>query len=203
MGRLDEAREHLERLVKDAAEHGTVPTYANALHRLGKTYWALGRLDDARTKLTEALELVRRVGVEITESEILIDLGAVHRDAGDLDTALALVSEGMTLAITTKERYQQARALDALASVHDRAGRTREAEDHWRRAYTCSPSWAPQKRPASRRNWRKTSPEVLGDNVRDPFGIKGPVHLDHRNTKPPSRTNSIVSNKPIPLEPVR
>jgi DNA-binding SARP family transcriptional activator len=136
MGRLDEAREHLERLVKEAAEHSTVPTYANALHRLGKTYWALGRLDDARTNLTEALELVRRVAVEITEAEILIDLGAIQRDAGNLDTALALVNEGMTVAITSKERYQQARALDALASVHDRAGRTKEARDHWQRAHT-------------------------------------------------------------------
>jgi tetratricopeptide (TPR) repeat protein len=135
MGRLDDAREHLERLVKEAAVHGTAPTHANALHRLGKTYWATGRLGDALTNLTAALDVVRKVGVEITESEILIDLGAVHRDAGNLDTALNLIDEGMTLAVTTKERYQQARALDTLASVHDRAGRTSQSQDHWQRAY--------------------------------------------------------------------
>ena len=135
MGRLDEAREHLARLVKDAVEHGTGPTLAHARHRLGKTYWDMGRLKHAAAELTEALNLVRTYGVAITESEILIDLGAVHRDSGHLDKATTLVNEGLTLAVTTNERYQHARALDGLASIHDHAGRATEAEDLWRRAY--------------------------------------------------------------------
>jgi DNA-binding SARP family transcriptional activator/tetratricopeptide (TPR) repeat protein/DNA-binding XRE family transcriptional regulator len=134
MGRLDEARELLERLVADAEEHGPVPNEAAARHRLGRTYWALGRLDDALDQLTEALGLARTAG-GFTESEVLIDLGVVHRDAGRLEAALDMVGEAMTLAVTTKERYQQARALDALAGVHDRAGHPDLAEAHWRRAY--------------------------------------------------------------------
>jgi len=135
MGRLDEARELLERLVADAADHGPVPNEANARHRLGNTYWALGRLDDALAQLTEALGLARTVGVFFTESEVLVDLGVVHRDAGRLEEALDMVGEALTLAVATKERYQQARALDALAGLHDRAGHPDLAEDHWRRAY--------------------------------------------------------------------
>jgi tetratricopeptide (TPR) repeat protein len=135
MGRLDDAREHLERLVKDVATHGSRPTLVHALHRLGKTYDDLGRLDDAVERLTEALELVRKVGVAITESVVLIDLGVAYRNTGDLDRALALIDEGLVLALSTKERYQQARALDALASVHDRAGRADLAQDYWQRAH--------------------------------------------------------------------
>ncbi len=134
MGRMEEARGHLETALAIHRERGERRREGEDLRSLGKLHSFQGRVDEARAHYEAALTVLRAIGDRNAEGVVLSNLAALHQGTGNTDEALAVGLEALALNRETGNRRAEAVTLSNLASMELVKGRVREALDRYEAA---------------------------------------------------------------------
>ena len=134
MGRMEEARGHLETALAIHRERGERRREGEDLRSLGKLHSFQGRVDDARAHYEAALTVLRAIGDRNAEGVVLSNLAALHQGTGNTDESLAVGLEALALNRETGNRRAEAVTLSNLASMELVKGRVREALDRYEEA---------------------------------------------------------------------
>ncbi|HVT76621.1 MAG TPA: tetratricopeptide repeat protein [Acidimicrobiales bacterium] len=134
-GKVDSAREALERCLELATQGNDERSVANALLALGNAAFTLGDFDEAWRLLEDAVERLRRTQSPAQLGPALAMAGHAAALRGDLETGVALLEESLAL----RERFSDAIGtifcLVNLGDVYDRAGRRADAHASFARAF--------------------------------------------------------------------
>ncbi|MGH9280289.1 MAG: BTAD domain-containing putative transcriptional regulator [Acidimicrobiales bacterium] len=126
-GRVERAKECLERSLAYCDEIGDEWTAASALTFLGVVSRRLGHADDARARLTEALSVYRRLDDDFSQVVPLLQLALAAQTAGDLDEAMQWCDDALALARRVGDRQLAHGALCIAGVVELARGRTEQA----------------------------------------------------------------------------
>ncbi|WP_158621417.1 AfsR/SARP family transcriptional regulator [Streptomyces triticirhizae] len=122
LGRLDEARAHLERVLELRAPHGDRAVEANTHCVLADVRTRLGHEEAAFAHARHALALARASGYRQIEAHCLVKLGTLHRLRGATERAFALHGRALAIARAVGEPELTVETLNALGRGHTRAG---------------------------------------------------------------------------------
>ncbi|KAB8167153.1 tetratricopeptide repeat protein [Streptomyces sp. 3MP-14] len=122
LGRLDEARAHLERVLELRAPHGDRAVEANTHCVLADVRTRLGHEEAAFTHARRGLALARASGYRQIEAHCLVKLGTLHRLRGETERAFALHGRALAIARAVGEPELTVETLNALGRGHTGAG---------------------------------------------------------------------------------
>jgi predicted ATPase/tetratricopeptide (TPR) repeat protein len=134
MGRMEEARGHLETALAIHRERGERRQEGEDLRSLGRLHSFQGRVDEARAHYEAALTVLRAIGDRNAEGVVLSNLAALHQGTGNTDESLAVGLEALALNRETGNRRAEAVTLSNLASMELVKGRVQEALDRYEAA---------------------------------------------------------------------
>ena len=122
LGRLDEARDRLERVLELCASHGDRAVEANTHCVLADVHIRLGDEERALDHARRGLAHARASGYRQIEAQCLGKLGTLHRRAGDLARAARLHDDAVAIARAVGEPELTVEALNTLAGTLATAG---------------------------------------------------------------------------------
>jgi len=135
MGKLEEARLHLEQALALAGQHGDHAGEATALHLLGTVIHFLGKHRAGRDHLERALKIRRDVGDRPGAAISLTNLVGIYYGLGNLGRAKASSEQALEIHRAIGDRRGEAHALTNLASIHLNLGNLRAAREGSERAH--------------------------------------------------------------------
>jgi class 3 adenylate cyclase/tetratricopeptide (TPR) repeat protein len=98
-GKLEEARQVIERSVQARQRAGDIIGEAGCINNLGEVLIAQGRAHEARGYLQHAARIVRSASYKMATAIVLCSLGRAELMDGDVDSGAALIDEATDLAV--------------------------------------------------------------------------------------------------------
>jgi tetratricopeptide (TPR) repeat protein len=133
IGRLDEARPHLQHALRLFEELGD-PAGQSAVHSwLGMTFQIQGRYEEALPHLQQAVDLARTGGYQRGLAAALNGLGWVHALRGNAQQALTYCQQSLALFQDLGDRWAEAAVLDSIGYAHIRLGHHQQAASYFER----------------------------------------------------------------------
>ncbi|HEX6242166.1 MAG TPA: tetratricopeptide repeat protein, partial [Polyangiales bacterium] len=126
-GRLDEAKEHLERVIQLTRRQGNHSGEALAHRGLAVRALSLKETKLALTHNEAALELFRRAGNRAHEASTLNGIAWAHNLLGDPRKAIACATQALAMARELGSVHTQAVTLDTLGVAHRSLGELTQA----------------------------------------------------------------------------
>ena len=133
LGRLPEARAHVESALRLAREGGVLLTEARALDDLGRVAGAEGSHEDALDLHRQALSLRETVGNRQAEASSHLRIGETLLALGRRDEAIASLHRARELAEAAGAQPRIAEVDRALARAYEDAGDADRALEHFKR----------------------------------------------------------------------
>jgi predicted ATPase/class 3 adenylate cyclase/Tfp pilus assembly protein PilF len=130
LGKVAEARTHLEAALALAREAGDSRCEARVLANLADLQRRDGRSDDARASHAQALALARGLGDRELECKVLNSLGSLEDHLGRLEESRAHWEAALAIARRIGDRRWEGGLLGNLGGLHFKEGRLDEARDH-------------------------------------------------------------------------
>jgi len=127
-GKVSEARDKLERALREATENQKLGHRAMILQLLGELAIQTGDRQSAINYLQQAGDLAQKYKFYRTTGQSMIDLAGLYRDAGDLSAAEKSATLGVEASRKVGDKYYLPRDLTILADLKARRGSFGEAE---------------------------------------------------------------------------
>jgi len=127
LGRLEEARKHLDRALSANQETQDADRAVSLLNSLGTIHLRSGRLEEARRSYEQALGTARAAQNRYGEAFALLNLGRYHFEAGQLEQAFRSHEEAGEIFAELGHRRGEVSNLYGSARALHRLGRDAEA----------------------------------------------------------------------------
>ena len=135
IGRLDQARPHLQHALRLFEELGDQAGQSHAHNYLGMTFRIQERYGEALKHMQQAVNLVRaHGGYPRGLAAALNSLGWVHALLGNAQQALAYSQQALALFQDLGDRWGEAAALDTIGYAHHHLGRHQQAAGYFEQA---------------------------------------------------------------------
>ena len=134
IGRLDEARPHLQHALRLFEELGDQAGQSHAHSYLGMTLHTQERYEEALTHLQQAVNLARTDGYQGELAAALNSLGWGHALLGNAKQALTYCQPSLTLFRDRGDRWGEAAALDNIGYAHHHLGHHQQAASYFEQA---------------------------------------------------------------------
>lgn len=127
MGRMDEAREHLEAALALQQKLDNPRIEGNILTNLGRVEADQGRIDEGCAHYDRALAIQRGLGNRIEEASVLSQIAVVLGESGRLPEAQAHFEESLAISRELGDRVAEGEALNNLGCLYQDQGRLDDA----------------------------------------------------------------------------
>jgi tetratricopeptide (TPR) repeat protein/predicted Ser/Thr protein kinase len=126
IGKLDEARQHLQRALELAKTTSNQYLQVKTLLALGTVTNDEGNRAQARQYISEAIALAQANGIDNLTKRGLVDLGNTFLVSGDYGEAEKYYKQSLELSQQQRDLHNASRALLSLGSLAERQGKTDE-----------------------------------------------------------------------------
>jgi serine/threonine protein kinase/Flp pilus assembly protein TadD len=127
VGKIPEARQHLERALELAKTTNNEYQEVKTLLKLGYVGLAENNMGAARLSISKAIDLAQNKGIDNFTKRGLVDLGNTFLVSGDYVEADKYYKQSLDLAQKQKDSRNAARALLSLGSLSERRGNGEDA----------------------------------------------------------------------------
>jgi tetratricopeptide (TPR) repeat protein len=134
IGRLDQARPHLQQALRLFEELGDPAGQSDAHSYLGMTFQIQERHAEALTHNQQAVSLARTGGYLRGLAASLNGLGFIHALRGNAQQALTYCQQSLTLFQDLGDRWSEAAALDSIGYAHHHLGHHQQAASYFEQA---------------------------------------------------------------------
>lgn len=122
LGRMEQAREHLERALHICKDSGDRKGEGWALNRLGRVYSIMGQRERAREYFEQALAICREIGDRVYEVTTLNNLAGVYRSLVQRKRAQEYCEQALSIAREIGDRGAEAITLNNLGEIYSALG---------------------------------------------------------------------------------
>src|SRR6266516_2774557 len=134
LGRMERAREYLEKALQIYHEDGDHLGEGRALNDLGRVFADLGNTERARGNYEEALRIYQEQGDHTGEGSALNNLGWVYITLGQGKQAQQYYEQALSIFRGIGDRIGEAATLNNLARVYEDLGQRERAQEYYEQA---------------------------------------------------------------------
>ncbi len=134
LGRMERAREHLEKALQIYREDGDHLGEGRALNDLGRVFADLGNTERARGNYEEALRIYQEQGDHPGEGSALNNLGWIYITLGQGKQAQQYYEQALSLFRGIGDRVGEGATLNNLARVYEDLGQRERAQEYYEQA---------------------------------------------------------------------